>query len=135
MENLAVLSCLIFTILTLFVLFYCAFSKVYKENKYLSEYGQNESQTKGNSEDTVHSHHLLGLALEAADYRAMEEATTDQEQKQRYHQFYSNVSTEVVDTVLALNGLDPHPGVILGAEDEEDETVVQFSDYKAPKAD
>lgn len=131
MENLVVLSGLLFIILTLAVLVFIAFNHLYKESRYLSDYGTDEQLKQRCSSHPVHNHHLLGLALEAVDYRTKEEATTDDDEKARYHESYSSVSTEVVDAVLALNGIDPHPGVILGGvEVEEDNTVVQFSDFK-----
>lgn len=87
------------------------------------------------SSHPVHNHFLLSLAFEAADFRDKSEAASDEEEKARCLDSLNNISIEVVDTVLALNGFDPHPGVILDEEEKTDAIVVQFSDYTPPKGD
>jgi hypothetical protein len=123
--------------------FWISLKKIKSEARYLRDYGTEEQLGQRCSTSPVHDHHLLGLALEATDYRTQEEAATDDAEKARYHASYVSVSTEVVDTVLAFNGIDPHPGFILGGQEEDtkevddgtkkENIIVQFCDFTKPK--
>ena len=86
------------------------------------------------NDDPIHNQFLLSLAIEADELRNKEQSATDPQEKALYCDGKNDVSLEVVDTVLAMNGFDPHPDAFL--DDEEDEVtskVIDFAFYNKPK--
>jgi hypothetical protein len=113
-----------------------AFKKLYKESLTDNQQAMHEFGLQPNASDTIHNQFLLGLAIEVDEMRHQEAATTNEVDKEQYRQSMNTVSIEVVDTVLAMNGFDPHAGEFFDEEEGElSDKVFHLSDYASPKKD
>jgi hypothetical protein len=115
---------------------FVAFKRLYAESLTDNQQAMHEFSLQPNAGDTIHNQFLLGLAIEVDEMRHQEAATTNEVDKEQYRQSMNTVSIEVVDTVLAMNGFDPHAGEIFDEEEGElSDKVFHLSDYTSPKKD